>query len=92
MALDRQAVARFDARDQRQRLRVQLAGVQRGDGDGQAVARDQVGEHHVLGAQAGGLHDGAGMFGRGRLQHGHGVRHALVEVRSGAGIQRDGAS
>jgi hypothetical protein len=59
---------------------VQLAGVQRGQRDGQAVAGDEVGHDHVLGAQAGRLHDGPGVLGGGALQHGGGVRHPAFET------------
>jgi hypothetical protein len=87
---DRDAPALLDARQQRQRLVVQLAGVERGHRDGQAVARDQVGQHHVLGAQAGGLHDGATMLARRRGQHGDRVGELGVVLAARPGVQRNG--
>ena len=89
--LDRHAVARLDAADQLDRLRVQHAGLQRAEGDAQAVAGDQVGDHHVLGAQAGRLHDAAGVGEGGLAQHRQGVGDAVVVAGGGAGVEGDGA-
>ena len=88
---DRQAVPFLDARDQRERLVVQLARLQRADRDAEVVARDQVGDDHVLGAQAGRLHDASGVFGRGALQHGDGVCDAAVETLRRPGVEIDRA-
>jgi len=90
-AFDGQPVAGLDARQQRQGLGVQLAGLQRGQGDGQAVAGDEVGDDHVLGAQAGG-EDDAPRVPLGRLpQQRQRLRHALLEARPQPGVQADGA-
>ncbi len=86
----RQAVALLDAADQRQRLRMQLARVERRQRNRQPVARDQVGDDHVLGAQAGGLHDAAGMRLGGSAQHLQRALQLGVETGAGAGVQRDG--
>ena len=58
---------------------------------GEAMARDQVGDDHVLGAQAGGLHDAAGMRQRGVAQHRRGIRDAVVEAGAAAGVKVDRA-
>jgi hypothetical protein len=83
------AVAGFDRRDQRQGLRMQFAGLQGGHRDGQLVARDQVGEHHVLGAQAGGLNDGARVVDGGLAQLRQGGFNALLVAFGAAGVKRD---
>jgi hypothetical protein len=61
VALDADVVALADVVDQHQRLAVQHAGVERGDGDRQAICGDQVGEDLVLGAEARCLDDAAGV-------------------------------
>ena len=87
--LDRQAVVRLDARDQRERLGVQLAGVERGQRDGQAVPGDQVGDDHVLDTQRGRLQRAGTEVGGGLLQHLDRAREALVEASGLAGVQAD---
>ena len=88
-AFDRQAVATFNDGDERQCLRVQFSGVQRGQRNGHCMAGDEVGEHHVLGAQARGQHDAARMQRRSLLKAQNGLRHALLEPWRGAGVQFD---
>ncbi len=53
------------------------------------MARDQVGDDHVFGAQAGGLHDAPGVLRRGALQHRHGMGDAVVEAGGDARIKID---
>jgi hypothetical protein len=86
---NRDAVALLDARDQREGLGVQLASVERRDRYAQAVARYQVGDDHVFGAEAGGLNDAPGMVQRGALQHRRGMGYAAVEALGSGGIQVD---
>ena len=86
--LDFDAVALRDARDQRRRFGVQHAGLERAERDRQCVARDQVGEHHVFGAEARRLNDASGVFGGSGLQHVDRVREACFEAVGAAGIQR----
>ena len=67
--LDAALVAALDAIEQRQRLVVQPAGVEREHLDFGRVAADDVGQHHRLGAEAVGVDDVA-VFAHGVLQHG----------------------
>ena len=87
--LDLQAVAFLDARDQRRRLGVQLAGLERADRDAEPEAGDQVGDDHVLRAEAGRLHDAAAViFGRGLQQLDRRVELGL-EVGARMRVERD---
>ena len=90
-AFDGNAVARLDAWHERQRLVVQRAGVQRRDRDRQAMARDQVGEHHVLGAEARRENDARRVCG-GRLpQAAQCLSDARFVALRVAAVARDGA-
>ena len=62
----------------------------KGEGsDAQAVAGDQVGHHHVLGAEAGGLNDAPGVGRSCLAQQRQAVGQALLEALDGAGVQVD---
>lgn len=70
---------------------MQGAGIERGNGDGDAKAGDKIGQHHVLGAKARGLHDVASMLALSVLESLHGVGQALAVPGRLAGVQSDGA-
>ena len=84
---DLHSVALFEARYQCQGFGVQLAGFERRNGNAELMAGKQVGDHHVFGAQAGGLHDPPGVFHGSALKHGNGMRDAVVVPRRGARIK-----
>mmetsp|Transcript_4930 Transcript_4930/g.17653 ORF Transcript_4930/g.17653 Transcript_4930/m.17653 type:complete len:226 (+) Transcript_4930:1220-1897(+) len=88
--LDLAAVAFGDPRQQGQRLGVQLAGVQRRDVDGQLGAGDQVGDDHVLYAQAAALHQTGAVLGMRRAQALQCGLDLGIERRRPLGIQADG--
>ena len=67
---------------------MQLAGLQRADRDAQLQAGDQVGDDHVLRAEAGGLHDGAAVILRGGAQQFDRGVELGGEVGAGARVQR----
>jgi hypothetical protein len=58
VALDRRFVVPFDFCDEFQGFGRQPSGVEGEDADRQAFTPDDLGQHHVLGAEAGGEHDG----------------------------------
>jgi hypothetical protein len=92
-AVDRQrgvrvrGLLRLELLQQRQGLGVQRAGFQHEDGDRQCMGVDQVGNHHVLGAQAAGLGGGAKL--RGLAQQGDCFSQLRVESFRGACIDFD---
>src|SRR5439155_18965312 len=65
--------------------------LERRNGDRQLVACDQVGEHHVFGAEARRLHDAAEVFGGGRSQHVDRVREARLVAIGLARVEVDRA-
>jgi hypothetical protein len=77
--IDRHAVVRAHAVDQRVRFFRQPPGVQREDADRQLRACDQVDQDHVLRAEARGQHRGCVI-----------VRHARKQAGDGAGLRRPG--
>ena len=60
--LDLDAVARLGLADHAERFGVEAASVEREDADRQSAARDEIGQHHVLGGEAAG-EGGVGMGG-----------------------------
>ena len=80
---DRRAGGGLGALQQLQRLGVQHAGVEHEDRDVQPQRVDQVGDHHVFGAQAGSLRHRA-KFGGSAAQQGHGFDQFGVKRGRGA--------
>jgi hypothetical protein len=65
------AIGRRNKRQQRERWCMQHTGIERGHGDRQRVACNQLGDQHVFRAQARGLHDVPGVLRGGVAQQAH---------------------
>ena len=85
---NRQTVTNPGLVQQGQGLAMQQAGVERGQSDRQAVARDQVGDQHVLSAQRGRLQQARTMLSHSPLQHLEAGGQASLEAHRLARIQR----
>ena len=82
--LELRVVAPLDLADQRVGLGGQSPGVEREDGDRQGVRQDQVGQHHVFGAEA---------VGEGELAMRAELGHGLAQQRErGGGLSAHGGA